>query len=219
MIESTSAAESNSPLSSSSKTCWPPSRTKSGSRSAPLNPSPTIPDAIACPKTTKHREQLARVQQLVEQSNLDPLERIGSGRIHAAQRRNCESVDVEQLITQIIAARPPSLDPPLNCELAADLPLVLLDSAYARALIENLLGLFRQLATKAHPARLRALAVGGGIEIDLTTGVPGYRSIAYLPPGSALSLDCAEHVLAIHGGALLHSIDPASGIRVRVMLP
>jgi len=106
-----------------------------------------------------------------------------------------------------------------NPDMADDLPLIELDPGYGRALIENLLGLFRQVATDANPVHLRTRAGAEGVEIDVSTAAPGYRSIASLPPGSALSLDCAQRVAAMHGGSSSHSIDPAGGIRVRVMLP
>jgi hypothetical protein len=130
-----------------------------------------------------------------------------------------QATDLEELITHTILARPASIDPPVQCEMSPDLPLIELDPAYGRALIENLLGLFRQVATDANPVQLRASTGAEGVEIDVSTAAPGYRSVASLPPGSELSLDCAQRVAAMHGGSSQHSIDPASGIRVRVMLP
>jgi signal transduction histidine kinase len=172
--------------------------------------------SLVLPEDEKHRGQLSRVQQLVEQSNwilansltLADSRRIAPGALHLGE-----------LIKQTVAARPSSLGPRVNCDLAADLPLVRLDPGYARALIENILGLFRQLATTAHPVELRALAGSNGVELDASTSAPGYRALAMLPPGSSLSLDCAQHIAGLHGGSCTCSIDPASGIRVRVMLP
>jgi signal transduction histidine kinase len=172
--------------------------------------------SLVLPEDERHRGQLSRVQQLVEQSNwilansltLADSRRIAPGAVHLGE-----------LVEQIVAARPSSLGPRVNCDLAANLPPVRLDPGYARALIENILGLFRQLATAAHPIELRALAVSNGVELNVSTTAPGYRSIAMLPPGSSLSLDCARHIAMLHGGSATCSIDPASGIRVRVMLP
>jgi signal transduction histidine kinase len=171
---------------------------------------------LVLPDNDKHREQLARVQQLVEQSNWILSNGLG---LADSRRAKPETIDIEELITQTISARPPSIDLPVECELTAELPLVKLDPGYARTLIENLLGLFRQIATEAHPARLRTSNGGLGIDIDVSTTAPGYRSTASLPPGSALSLDCARRIAMMHGGSLTHSIDPLTGIRVRVMLP
>jgi K+-sensing histidine kinase KdpD len=172
--------------------------------------------SLTLPENDKHREQLARVQQLVEQSNW-----ILSNGVGLADPRPADPVtlDIEELITETISARPLSIDPPVQCDLAADPPLVQLDPGYGRSLIENLLELFRQVATATHPVRLRTSSIANGVAIDLSSAVPGYRSVASLPPGSVLSLDCATRVAEMHGGACNYWIDPVGGIRVRVMLP
>jgi K+-sensing histidine kinase KdpD len=172
--------------------------------------------SLALPENDNHREHLARVQQLVEQSNW-----ILSNGLGLADPRPAdpETIDIEDLITEAISNRPASIDPPVHCDLAADLPVVRLDPVYGRALIENVLGLFRQIATEAYPVDLRTRSDENGIEIDISTSAPGYRSVASLPPGSALSLDCANRIAAMHGGSSNYSIDPVIGIRVRVMLP
>jgi signal transduction histidine kinase len=167
-------------------------------------------------KDGKHREQLTRIQQLVEQSNWILSNGLGLGDSRAAVP---ETFDLEELVTQVIGARPVSLDPAVECDFAAGLPLVRLDPGYGRALIENVLGLFRHLATETHPVKIRIGAAASGVELEVATGTPGYRSIASLPPGSALSLDNARRIAMLHGGSCTCSIDPASGIRVRVMLP
>jgi len=164
----------------------------------------------------KHREQLTRVQQLVEQSNWILSNGLGLGETRAAAP---ETMDLEELVTQVIAARPVSLDPAVECDFAPELPLVRLDPGFGRALIENILGLFRHLATETHPTKIRILAGATGVELEVATGALGYRSVASLPPGSALSLDNARRIAMLHGGSCTCSIDPASGIRVRVMLP
>jgi signal transduction histidine kinase len=164
----------------------------------------------------KHREQLTRIQQLVEQSNWILSNGLGLADPRAAAP---DTIDLEELITHLVAARPVSLDPPVECDFALGLPLVHLDPGFGRALIENLLGLFRHLATETHPAQIRARAADDGVELEVSTGAPDYRSLASLPPGSGLSLDSARHIATLHGGSCTWLIDPASGIRVRVMLP
>ncbi len=164
----------------------------------------------------RHREQLSRIQQLVEQSNWILSNGLGLADL---RRPLPQGVDLGELIAQTISARPPSLDPPVSCEFAPGLPPVHLDPGFGRALIENILGLFRQVATDAHLVQLRTSASANGVELDVSTSAPGYRSLASLPPGSAISLDCAQRMAAMHGGSCSCSIDPASGIRVRVMLP
>lgn len=172
--------------------------------------------SLTLPNNDKDREQVARIQQLVEQSNWIVTNGLG---IADPRRAEPETIDLEELITQTIAGRPASLDPPVRCDLAADVPLVRVDPGYGRALIENLLGLFRQLATNAYPVRLRTSTIAAGVEIEISTATPGYRAVSSLPPGSALSLDYARRIVDLHGGDFSYSIDPASGIRVRVMLP
>jgi K+-sensing histidine kinase KdpD len=173
--------------------------------------SMTLPQADG-----KHREQLTRIQQLVEQSNWILSNGLGFLDARAAAP---ETIDLEELITQVISARPVSLDPPVECDFAHALPLVQLDPGFGRAMIENLLGLFRQLATETHRVCMRTRVLENGVELEISSAAPGYRSIASLPPGSALSLDSARRIAILHGGSCTHAIDPAGGIRVRVMLP
>jgi K+-sensing histidine kinase KdpD len=173
--------------------------------------SMTLPQADG-----KHREQLTRIQQLVEQSNWILSNGLGFLDARAAAP---ETIDLEELITHVISARPVSLDPPVECDFAHALPLVQLDPGFGRAMIENLLGLFRQLATETHRVCIRTRVLENGVELEVSSAAPGYRSIASLPPGSALSLDSARRIAVLHGGSCTHAIDPASGIRVRVMLP
>lgn len=164
----------------------------------------------------KHREQLTRIQQLIEQSNW-----ILSNGLSLTDPRAAapETIDLEELITHVVTARPVSLDPPVECDFAPGLPLVRLDPGFGKMLIENLLGLFRHLATEMHPARVCIRAAQNGVELEVSTAAPGYRSLASLPPGSRLSLDGAQRIATLHGGSCNCSIDPASGIRVQVMLP
>jgi signal transduction histidine kinase len=175
--------------------------------------------SLTVPDDEEHREHLARVQQLVEQSNWILTNGLG---LTESRPLEPKVVDLGELVAQTVAARPASLasvDPPLECNFADDQPFVLVDPNHGRSLIENILGLFRQLATAAHPAYLRTGAGPGGVEIDVSSTVPGYRSVESLPPGSALSVDCARHIAVMHGGSCHLSLDPVSGIRLRVMLP
>ncbi len=172
--------------------------------------------SLTLPEDHEHREQLARIQQLVEQSNWILSNGLGLSDPRPVEP---EAVDIDELITHTISARPASIDPPVECELAGNLPPVELDPVYGTSLLENILGLFRQIATEAHPVKLRTSSAATGIAIDVSTAVPGYRSVASLPPGSALSLDCARRVAEMHGGSCHLFIDPMTGIRVQVMLP
>jgi len=164
----------------------------------------------------KQREQLARIQRLVEQASW-----ILSSSVALSDTRPAapSPVDLEELILQTVSARACASDPPLDFALTPDLPLVHLDPGFGRVLVETLLCLFRQLSTDAHPTRVHTSAAPRGVELELSTAAPGYRTLPTLPPGSGIALDCARRIVAMHGGKLDFDIDPLSGIRARVMLP
>jgi signal transduction histidine kinase len=169
----------------------------------------------------KIHSQLRQLQQLVEQSDWilsNGLQLTGPLAISP------EVLDFEELLTEVIASRgwPPDCLPRL--ELAGNLSLVRVDPGLGRALVGNLLMLFRQLATEAHPAILRTgatlgQATAGGIAFEMETAAPGHGSEASLGPGGTLGLECARKIAAAHGGSLECIVDPMAGIRVRVMLP
>ena len=157
------------------------------------------------------REQAGRLQELVEQSNWILTS--------ALQLADCsplapQMVDLETLITQVVGE-----DSAVRLELAGGLPLVRLDPARGRALLENLLLLFRQVATDLHPVRIRTAMSDGGVLLTMATAVPGHRSEAGLGPGCGLSIESARRVVVLHGGAFRIHVDAVSGVGVEVMLP
>jgi signal transduction histidine kinase len=163
----------------------------------------------------KIQEQVARLLQLVEQSNWI----LSSGlRLADPLPVSPELIDVEELITQAVSERATAGDRAVRLDLQGSLPQVRLDPSLGRALIGNLLILFRQLATEAHPMLLRTSAGANGVWIEISTAVPGYRSEAMLGPGSALSIQSARQIVEAHAGSLSVEIDAVSGIRFRVML-
>jgi len=165
----------------------------------------------------KVQEQLAQLQHLVEQSNwilTSGLQLIDPAPVSP------ELIDLEEIVTQGASSRPPSAEVPMTLELAGNVPLVRLDPGLGRALIQNLLMLFRQLATDKHPVILRTrTSAPRGVSLEMTTTAPGYRSEAMLGAGSALSLQGARAIVEAHGGSLDFSVDPATGIRLSVLLP
>ena len=164
----------------------------------------------------KVHEQLARLQQLVEQSSwiLTNGQQLADTP-HLAP----EPIDIEEVITQTISARAGAGDVPLQLELAGDLPLVHADPGLAFALIENLLALFRLVTSEVHPATLRTRKSATGASIEIATAAPGFRSEAMLGPGSSLGLECARRIVEGHGGTFKLSVDPSAGIRMIVLLP
>jgi signal transduction histidine kinase len=157
------------------------------------------------------REQAARLQQLVEQSNwilTCALQLADAGALAP------QLVNLEALVTQVVAE-----DSTIRLELAGGLPLVRLDPVRGRALVENLLLLFRQVASDLHPMRIRTSRSDGGVLLAMATAVPGYRSEAALGPGCGLSIESARRVVEAHGGAFHIHVDAASGVGVEVVLP
>src|ERR1700688_2827176 len=93
------------------------------------------------PGDDRARQQVARLQRLVEQSSWI----LACGLEVADQTPLApEPLDLEELITQTISERPSRGDPQPRLQLSGALPLVRLDPGRARALIANLLALFRK---------------------------------------------------------------------------
>jgi signal transduction histidine kinase len=164
------------------------------------------------------REQVVRVQQLIQQSNW-----ILTCGLQLADETPLapEPVDLGELITQTVSRRASHGDPRPRLHLAAELPLVMLDPARGSALLENLLLLCLLVASEAHPVHVRTSVGRGGCGalLEISTSAPGYRSEGALGPGSALGLESARRVIAAHGGSLSIDVDPASGIRLQAVLP
>ncbi len=165
----------------------------------------------------KIHEQLARLQQLVEQSNW--ILTNGQHLTEPLQATAPELIDVEEMLTQIVAMRSGAGDLPLRLEFAGNLPQIEADPAMAAALIENLLTLFRLISSAEHPVTLRTSTAGTGIAVEWSTTTPGFRSESGLGPGAGLCLECARRMVERHHGTFDLSADPAAGIRLRVMLP
>jgi two-component system OmpR family sensor kinase len=172
------------------------------------------------PGDQRAREHVARLQQLVEQSNW-----ILTCGLQMADETPLAPVplDLEQLIRQAVSARTAQGHPPPILELSGDRPVVRLDPARGRALLENLLALFLQIGNQVHPIRLRTATAdrgeAGRVLLEISTVAPGYRSEAGLGSGSALGLECARRIVDAHGGSLTVDVDPVRGIRLRAVLP
>jgi signal transduction histidine kinase len=172
---------------------------------------------VLAPGDNRAREQVVRVQQLIQQSSW-----ILTCGLQLSDETPLapEPVDLGELITQIVSRRASHGDTRPRLNLAGKLPLVMLDPARGSALIENLL-LLCLLASEAHPVQVRTSVGhdGRGALLEVSTSVPGYRSEGVLGPGSALGLECARRIVAAHSGSLLVEVDPASGIRLQAVLP
>jgi signal transduction histidine kinase len=162
------------------------------------------------------RKQARRLQQLVEQSNW-----ILTSALQLADNSPLapQAVNLEELIIQTVTARTAHGDSRIYLELAGGLPLVTLDPGRSRALLENLLTLFRQLASDLHPVRVTTAAGKGGVSLGIASAIPGYRSEASLGPGCSLSIQSARRIVEGHGGTFSIDVDAVSGVSLKVVLP
>jgi len=173
--------------------------------------------SLALPRDSRPaRKQARRLQQLVEQSNwiLTSALQIADNTPFAPQPLN-----LEELIIQTVNSRTVQGEPRIQLELAGGLPLVNLDPGRGRTLLENLLTLFRQLASELHPVRVATSAGERGVSLGIASAIPGYRSEASLGPGCSLSIQSARRVVEGHGGSLSLHVDAASGVSLKVVLP
>lgn len=161
--------------------------------------------ALVLPHDEKTQEHLDRLQRLVEQSNW-----ILSNSLHLADGAAPapECIDLEEILTEAAVSHSA-----LRFELAGDC-LIHADPSQARVLIENLLTLFRQIATETHPALVRTSRHARGVLLEIETGAPGFRSIA----GGVLSLNCARRIAEAHSGSLDVCVETGR-VRLQVVLP
>jgi K+-sensing histidine kinase KdpD len=173
--------------------------------------------SLALPRESRPaRKQARRLQQLVEQSNW-----ILTSALQLADDTTLAPLplNLQELIIQAVNSCTVQGEPRIHLELATGLPLVHLDPARGRALLENLLTLFRQLASDLHPVRITTAAGEGGVSFGIATAIPGYRSEASLGPGCGLSIQSARRVVEGHGGTFNIHVDAVSGVTLKVVLP
>jgi len=161
------------------------------------------------------REQVRRIQQLVEQTGWI----VTCGlRLTSDAAPAPEPLDLAAIITEAVAARGSLAGPPVALDLSGDLPLVQFDPECAKALMENLLTLFAQISSAEHPLRIRTWK-DGSVILEMTTSMPGHRSEHTFGPGGVLGIACARRIVEAHSGGFMMQADPAGGIRVQVVLP
>ena len=163
----------------------------------------------------KIHQQLDRIQRLVEQSNwiVTSAQQLAES-IHASR----EPIRIDDLINEVLVERAAMEDAP-SLQVEGALPAVHADRTLARALVENLLTLFRAISAPEHPAMLTLCPQAGGVALELATSAPRFKSETSLGLGATLSLESARRIAAANGGSVDLWIDPADGVRVRVMLP
>ncbi len=160
---------------------------------------------LILPEDEKIREQLDRIQQLVEQSNW----MLTSG----------------QLLSEPIPAERPRTHPNdlfehtqltgLQVQVEEALPPVHGDPVLLRTIIENVAMLLRQISPEV---AFRAARADRGLLLEWMAAATGHRSEGSLGVGSSLSLQGARRMVEALGGSFHLEIDPVAGIKLRVML-
>ncbi len=164
-------------------------------------------DIILPSADAKAREQIGKIQQLVHQTNS-----IVDDAVYYVQQPASRPavVSMSDVITKIVA------DPNQWRALSLDLQLdpghclVSIDRQQARHMIANILSFFQHIATTGSPISVTTEAQGGEMSIRFSCIAPGlapenlerllapFNSSA--PPGSGLSLACAQRIASIHEG-------------------
>ena len=168
------------------------------------------------PMERRAHDQVSRLQQLIEQANW----MLTSGLQLADETPLApEPADLTLLITQAAARIGSHATPAFRLELAANLPLILLDPVRGKVWMENLLTLFQQWSSTRHVASVTTSQNGGWVRLVIATMAPGHRSESTLGPGCGLSLASARRVVAAHHGTFELKISPTSGIVLNIELP
>ena len=163
------------------------------------------------------REQAGRLQQLVEQSNWILTSALQLADCCAAGPATGESGRADYPDCH---ARAAESDSSIRLELAGGLPLVRLDPGRGRALLENLLHLFRQLASDLHPVRV---TTASRVKAEFSRSSSARCRVIVrklsLGPGCGLSIQSARRVVEGHGGTFNIHVDAVSGVSLKVVLP
>ncbi len=162
----------------------------------------------------KAREQVAKLQRLVEQTNW-----ILSNGLQLVQPATSPAgdLDLEEILSDATAGWGPE-EPPLQLDPSGGLPLVRMNPVHAKHLFGNLLTLFRQLAGGPEGISVRTLVRQDEVRIEIESAARGYR-FETLPAGSSLSLRTARQIVQAYGGQLNFEADPSHGVRALISLP
>lgn len=180
---------------------------------------------IVLPRTdSKARQQIDKIHQLIQQTNW-----IIDDAVHylqAAEPRTT-AIDLEEVITQLVADRGRSRKLNLHLDLGAEPCIVAMDTKQAHHLVATMLNVFRQLAHSEEPVRLVTRRVEKEIDLSVSCVSPsidaeGLRLMfepfsLHAPSGSGLSLASARRIVEAHGGsAHIQSADGRIAIHVRL---
>jgi signal transduction histidine kinase len=132
-------------------------------------------------------------------------------------------IDLEELITQIVAARTSDGGAPVQLHLAGDLPLLGLDPGRARHLVESLLAMMTRGTYPKHMLRVYT-SRGGGVDLEFAIDLPEPSPEGCFGAGASLGLESAQRIAELHGGSFetrfgVTELDPAGAARVRITFP
>jgi signal transduction histidine kinase len=167
------------------------------------------------PGDAKLQAQLARIRELVEQSNWI----LSSGvRLAACAPSSPQPISLEELITEAVSFSG-AAQASVVLELSGDLPLVLLDPRDGRDMVSSLLMLFRNMAAGGGVVTVTtSVRPEGGVNLEIEAS--GDCSQGVCGAGSELALESVRGIARAHGGTLtVEAGSPSGGIRGRLMLP
>lgn len=176
---------------------------------------------MALPRGERRAQEHALgLQRLIEQANW-----ILSCAVQLADTSPLapQLLDVEELITQVVAARLSDGGAPVQLHLAGDLPQVRLDAGRARHLLESLLAMMTRGSYPEHMLRVRT-SRDAGVALELWIDVPGPGPEACFGAGATLGIDSARRIVEAHGGSFESEFgvalrDSVQGARVRAVFP
>ena len=172
-------------------------------------------DLVLPPEAPKARQQIDKLQQLVEQTNW-----IVSNAVHYVQaaRPAPQRIDLELLLDQI-GAELTAEGFPVELEFSGIFPPLRMDAIQAHHVLHNLFASYRTLASSG-PVRVTAVREGGMVRLDSSSPASGYsaESLAALfepfhtglPSGAGLSMASLRSIVDAQGGRVEVTSGPES---------
>lgn len=171
-------------------------------------------DMVLPRSESKARRQLAKLQQLVEQSNW-----ILSNAVHLANPTTVvrQPLDLEEWITKTASESGLSAEGQVRFSFCDSLPLVPLDPGHTHDLLSNVFMLYHQVATAAHPVLVRTSTTDEEVVAEFLCTAParGSGGISELPAGVSLSLASLRQQVVAQGGRL--EFESEDGISIRIV--
>lgn len=195
--------------------------------------------SMVLPRGEKRAQEHAlRLQRLVEQASWILSCAL---QLEDASSLAPEALDVEELITQTVAAHASAGPLSWRLDLAGNLPRVKLDPGRGRSLMRNLFAMMRRASDGKHPVRVRTASVHPRqvvleLSLDACSEARGAHALigdaprvsaevcgdeleSCLGAGASLGIESARRIVESHGGSFEIDFDRARGVRVRILFP